>query len=140
MPTSPAAALAHHVVALPFADEQSVVQTRFATTALALLRAALGQDVAKAASQAEQALAAALPLDPRSVEQISFLGSGWTYGLANEAALKLREAAQFWAESYLAMEYRHGPLSIAAPGRAVWPFGALPPASPSRSAAPAPRS
>ena len=54
-------------------------------------------------------------------------GTGWTVGLANEAALKLREAAQFWAESYLAMEYRHGPLSIAAPGRAVWPFGALPP-------------
>jgi fructoselysine-6-P-deglycase FrlB-like protein len=25
------------------------------------------------------------------------------------------------------MEYRHGPISIAAPGRAVWPFGPLPP-------------
>ena len=25
------------------------------------------------------------------------------------------------------MEYRHGPISIAAPGRAVWPFSALPP-------------
>ena len=127
VPGSPAAELAQQVVTLPFADEESVVQTRFATTALALLRAALGEDVEKAASQAEQALAAALPLDPNDVEQISFLGSGWTYGLANEAALKLREAAQFWAESYLAMEYRHGPLSIAAPGRAVWPFGALPP-------------
>ena len=67
------------------------------------------------------------PLDPAHLEQVSFLGAGWTYGLANEAALKLREAAQFWAESYLAMEYRHGPISIAAPGRAVWPFGPLPP-------------
>ena len=61
---------------LPFADEESVVQTRFATTALALLRVALGEDVEKAASQAEQALAAALPLDPKGVEQISFLGLG----------------------------------------------------------------
>jgi hypothetical protein len=25
------------------------------------------------------------------------------------------------------VEYRHGPISIAAPGRAVWPFGPLPP-------------
>jgi hypothetical protein len=25
------------------------------------------------------------------------------------------------------MEYRHGPVSIAQPGRAVWPFGLLPP-------------
>ncbi len=92
------------------------MQTRFATTTLALLRASLGDDVACLASDAERALAAPLPLDPAHLEQVSFLGVGWTYGLASEAALKLREAAQFWAESYLAMEYRHGPISIAAPG------------------------
>ena len=124
---SPAARAASRTVVLEFADETSVVQTRFATTVLALVRAALGQDVEKAASDAEQALAAELPIDPGAVEQVSFLGAGWTYGLANEAALKLREAAQFWAEAYVAMEYRHGPISIAAPGRAVWPFGPLPP-------------
>src|SRR3954447_22646861 len=38
VPGAPVAAAAEAVVALPFADEQSVVQTRFATTALALLR------------------------------------------------------------------------------------------------------
>ncbi len=124
---TPATAAARRALVLDFADEESVVQTRFATTALALLRASLGDDVARLASDAERALAAPLPLDPADVEQVSFLGAGWTYGLANEAALKLREAAQFWAESYLAMEYRHGPISIAAPGRAVWPFGPLPP-------------
>jgi fructoselysine-6-P-deglycase FrlB-like protein len=126
VPGSPAVEAAGHAVLLGFADEQSVVQTRFATTALALLRAALGEDVEALACDAERALAAPLPLDPSQVEQVSFLGSGWTYGLASEAALKLREAAQSWAESYLAMEYRHGPISIAAPGRAVWPFGPLP--------------
>jgi len=47
-------------------------------------------------------------------------------GLAHEAALKCREAAVFWAESYQAMDYRHGPISIAAPGRAVWAFADLP--------------
>jgi fructoselysine-6-P-deglycase FrlB-like protein len=103
-----------------------VVQTRFATTALALLRAALGEDLERAAKDAERALAAPLPLDPDEVGQVTFLGSGWTYGLANEAALKLREAAQFWTESHLSMEYRHGPISIAGPGRAVWPFEPLP--------------
>src|SRR6478752_2884626 len=59
-------------------------------------------------------------------EQVTFLGRGWSNGIANEAALKLRESAQFWSESYPAMEYRHGPISIAAPGRAVWAFGEVP--------------
>ena len=68
-----------------------------------------------------------MPIDPAAIEQVTFLGSGWTVGLAREAGLKLREAAQFWTEAYPAMEYRHGPISIAAPGRAVWPFGPLPP-------------
>ena len=40
-----------------------------------------------------------------------FLGDGWTVGLANEAALKMREAAGAWTEAYPAMEYRHGPIS-----------------------------
>jgi fructoselysine-6-P-deglycase FrlB-like protein len=124
---TPAPEAARRTIVLSFADEESVVQTRFATTALALLRASLGADVGRLAGDAERALAAPLPLDPAAVEQVSFLGTGWTFGLAEEAALKLREAAQFWAESYLAMEYRHGPISIASPGRAVWPFSALPP-------------
>jgi fructoselysine-6-P-deglycase FrlB-like protein len=124
---TPAPEAARRVIVLDFADEESVVQTRFATTTLALLRVSLGEDGSRLAADAERALETPLPLDPRHVEQVSFLGTGWTFGLAEEAALKLREAAQFWAESYLAMEYRHGPISIAAPGRAVWPFSALPP-------------
>ena len=123
---SPCAERAGIVVELAFADEESVVQTRFATTVLALLRASLGHDVEGAARAAEAALAAPLPLDPAATRQVTFLGAGWTVGLASEAALKLREAAQAWTESYPAMEYRHGPISIAQPGRAVWPFGPLP--------------
>ncbi|MCG7203562.1 SIS domain-containing protein [Streptomyces arenae] len=124
--STPAAVAADHVLSLPFADEQSVVQTRFATTALALLRAHLGEDLAPAAQDARRALAE--PLDPRWVQagQVTFLGTGWTGGLADEAALKMREAAGAWTESYLAMEYRHGPISIAAPGRVVWVFGPAP--------------
>ena len=56
-----------------------------------------------------------------------FLGQGWTVGLANEAALKLREAASAWTEAYPAMEYRHGPISATGPGTLVWAIGAVDP-------------
>src|SRR5882724_571018 len=45
---APVARAADAVITLDFADEQSVVQTRFATTELALLLAGLGHDVAAA--------------------------------------------------------------------------------------------
>lgn len=120
---------AQHVILLPEADEESVVQTRFATSVLALLRASLGEDLEPAIADAEAVLAATEEQalgDLVDVEQITFVGRGWTVGLAEEAGLKLRESAQFWTESYPAMEYRHGPVSIAAPGRAVWAFGEVP--------------
>ncbi|BCK67188.1 hypothetical protein Srufu_011410 [Streptomyces libani subsp. rufus] len=125
-PETPAVALSDETVALPFADEKSVVQTRFATTALTLLRAHLGEDISGAVADAEEALAARVDKEWVFAEQFSFLGSGWTFGLANEAALKMREAAQSWTESYPAMEYRHGPIAIAAPGRVTWLFGQAP--------------
>ncbi|GGK82357.1 SIS domain-containing protein [Mangrovihabitans endophyticus] len=125
-PAQPAAGIATDAVVLDFADEQSVVQTRFATSALALLRAHLGEQVGPLACDAEVAVRMPLPLDA-GVEQITFLGRGWTVGLAEEAALKCREAAMFWAEAYPAMDYRHGPISIAGPRRVVWAFGEVPP-------------
>jgi fructoselysine-6-P-deglycase FrlB-like protein len=122
---SPVARLAARTVTLPFADERSVVQTRFATAALVLLRAHLGIDAAPAAAAAERALAGELPLDPGRFERFHFLGHGWTVGLAREAALKLREAARAWAEAFPAMEYRHGPIALADPRTAVVPLGPL---------------
>jgi fructoselysine-6-P-deglycase FrlB-like protein len=113
-------------VVLDFADETSVVQTRFATTELALLRAQLGHDVDSAAADAEQILAEPIPAVLADAEQFTFLGTGWTVGLAAEAALKLREAASRWTESYPAMEYRHGPIAVTGPGSVVWLFGPAP--------------
>ncbi len=52
-----------------------------------------------------------------------FLGRGWAVGLASEAALKMREATGSWAESYPAMEFRHGPISAAGPTSVVWMLG-----------------
>ena len=125
-PATPISTTADEVVALAFADEKSVVQTRFATAALVLLRASLGERLDGLAAAAAAELAAPLPAALLEAEQWTFLGTGWTIGLANEAALKLREATQSWTESYYAMEYRHGPISIAAPNRVVWVFGDAP--------------
>jgi fructoselysine-6-P-deglycase FrlB-like protein len=125
---SPVSAAADDVVELSFADERAVVQTRFATTALTLLRALVQPEATERAAQdAERALAEPLPVDPGAIEQWTFLGRGWTVGLALEAALKLRETAAAWSEAYPAFEYRHGPIAIAAPKRVVWSLGPLHP-------------
>ena len=122
---TPVPTAATDTVLLDFADERSVVQTVFATTTLMLLRASLGEPVEPVVVQAREVLAGRHPVDPAltTVEQISFLGRHWAYGIAREAALKCREACRLWTESYPQMEYRHGPVAIAQPGRAVWVFG-----------------
>jgi fructoselysine-6-P-deglycase FrlB-like protein len=122
----PAAREAGAVIVLDFADEQSVVQTRFATTALALWRASLSEDLSAVIADAEREAAAAAPDELASRQQFTFLGTGWTVGLANEAALKCREAAQMWTEAYPAMEFRHGPVSVIGDASVVWFFGAPP--------------
>jgi fructoselysine-6-P-deglycase FrlB-like protein len=123
---TPVAAAAGAVIELDFADEVSVVQTRFATSELALLRAHLGEDLAPVAEAARRALAAPLPVQLTGARQFTFLGTGWTCGLASEAALKLREAAGMWTEAYPAMEYRHGPIAVTGPDSVVWLFGPAP--------------
>ena len=123
---APAASLAEATIVLDFADERSVVQTRFATSVLALFRALLGQDLGIAIADAERALAE--PWDPPAFDHAVFLGHGWTVGLAEEAALKLREATQTYSEAYPAMEYRHGPISLATERSLVWIFGTPDPA------------
>lgn len=119
-PNTPGATAADDVVLMPFADERSVVQTRFATSTLALLRAGLGQDLGPVIEQGRAALDADLPAGWQQTEQFVFLGRGPGVGLANEAALKMRESALAWAESYPAMDYRHGPISLAEPHSLVW--------------------
>ncbi|MGC5346450.1 SIS domain-containing protein [Streptomyces sp. DT24] len=132
---TPVMRAADGVAVLDFADEESVVQTRFATTTLALLRAHLEasgalpdgvRPIERAAADARRAIAVDLDAAVSAAEQFTFLGSGWTYGLALEAGLKMREAAGAWTEAYPAMEYRHGPISIAGPGRVTWVFGPVP--------------
>ncbi|MGP0222564.1 MULTISPECIES: SIS domain-containing protein [unclassified Paenarthrobacter] len=124
--SSPIVELADAVIGLPYADERSVVQTRFATSALVYLLASLGVDLTTAIADARGAVTEPVAQELLDAEQFTFLGTGWTIGLAHEAGLKMREAVQGWTESYPAMEYRHGPISIAAPGRVTWLFGQQP--------------
>jgi glucosamine--fructose-6-phosphate aminotransferase (isomerizing) len=111
---------------LDFADERSVVQTRFPTTVLATARAAYGMNLGTLIADAREALAAPLPVDPSGIEHLVFLGTGWTVGLAHEAALKVREAAQAYSESYPALDFRHGPVAVAGRSSLVWSFGDVP--------------
>jgi fructoselysine-6-P-deglycase FrlB-like protein len=111
------------LLVLDYADEQSVVQTRFATTVLTLARAHVGHDLAPVLEQARAALAA--DLDDRLVDRphYVFLGSGWATGVAREAALKVQETGAAWSEAYPALEYRHGPLAAATRESVVWLLG-----------------
>jgi glutamine---fructose-6-phosphate transaminase (isomerizing) len=127
VPGGPLTSLVDHSVVLDFADEQSIVQTRFPTTSMTWLRSGLGHDVAASVADCEAALTSALPVDPAAYDHFVFLGTGWTVGLAHEGALKMRESAQAWAESYPAMDYRHGPIAVAGPRSLVWMFGTPPP-------------
>ncbi|MEV6015050.1 MULTISPECIES: sugar isomerase [unclassified Streptomyces] len=125
-PDTPVMKSADEVVVLDFADERSVVQTRFATTALTLLRAHLGLHDDSVVADARTALDTPLPEGLVGCSQFTFLGRGWTVGLANEAGLKMREASLAWTEAYPAMEYRHGPISVTTTGTATWMLGEAP--------------
>jgi glucosamine--fructose-6-phosphate aminotransferase (isomerizing) len=126
-PGTPVGAMVDGELLLDFASDAAVVQTRFPTTTLALVRAVYGPDLDGLADAAARALAAPLPVDPEQLAHIVFLGRGWTLGLAHEAALKLREAAHVTAESYPALDYRHGPIALAGPDSLVWAIGDVPP-------------
>jgi fructoselysine-6-P-deglycase FrlB-like protein len=125
-PHAPLARLAGRAVLLDFAGERSVVSSRFVTSSLVLLRAHLGEDVRDLPGQAARELARPLPPGLDGRREFTFLGHGWAAAVADEAALKLREASRTWAESYPAMEYRHGPISVSDDSTVVWAFGPVP--------------
>ena len=86
---SPLVRLVADRIVLSFADEQSIVQTRFATSTLSLLLASWGWDVEASATRAEVYLGQP-PEDLGAADHFVFLGRGVGAALANEAALKMR--------------------------------------------------
>ena len=116
---NPLASLVTDRIVLSFADELSIVQTRFATSALCLLLAGSGWDVEASAKRAEAFLGEP-PEEAGAADHFVFLGRGVGAALANEAALKFREVLGAFTESYPTMEYRHGPISAASERSLVW--------------------
>jgi fructoselysine-6-P-deglycase FrlB-like protein len=123
---APLAQQTDHVVLLDFAAEDSLVSSQFISTAIVTARAQMGEDVSGLPAAAAAALASPLPAGLAGRREYTFLGTGWAAFVADEAALKLREAAQTWAESYPALEFRHGPISVADAGTAVCGIGPIP--------------
>ncbi len=137
-PDAPLAREARDVVLLDFANERSVVSSRFITSAIVLFRAHLGvtsgtshdarpgPDVRALPGLAARELARPLPPGLTERAEFTFLGRGWAAAVADEAALKLREASRTWAESYPALEYRHGPISVSDEDTVLWALGEVP--------------
>lgn len=116
----PLADLVADKIVLSFADEQSVVQTRFATTALSLLLSSWGWDVEASAGRADKVLATEVSGAVETAQQFVFLGRGLAAAIASEAGLKIREVLGAWSEAYPTMEFRHGPISAIGDHSLVW--------------------
>jgi fructoselysine-6-P-deglycase FrlB-like protein len=125
-PDAPLAQQTDNVVLLDFADERAVVSSQFISSAIVTVRAHLGEELSTLPLAAAAELARPLPAGINGQHEFTFLGAGWAAFVADEAALKLREASRSWAESYPALEFRHGPISVSDPGTVIWGIGEIP--------------
>ena len=111
---------------LAHAAEKSVVMTRSFTNlllAIQLLAGALvGDDdllreINRLPALGRQRIDSFLDVAARlgrdeSISYYVYLGLGAYYGMACEAALKIKEMTQVSCEAYSTLEYRHGPISV----------------------------
>lgn len=101
------------VVVLSEAQEEAIVQTRsFSSAFLYLAYALTGEE--RLRELPERFIG---ELDGESFRfptgaRYFLLGSGPAWGVAQEAALKLKETALVWAEAFQSLEFRHGPKSL----------------------------
>jgi glucosamine--fructose-6-phosphate aminotransferase (isomerizing) len=122
--TSPLAQLAEIVVPLEAGPERSVAATKSfvaSLTAILDLLAGWTQDrgIDAAISDLPETLRASWELDwtpalspLRSAEMAYVIGRGPGLGIAQEAALKLKETCGIQAEAFSAAEVRHGPMPV----------------------------
>lgn len=107
------------------AQEESVAQTRSFSSMLVLVEALCGA----LAGQPVAALLASLPASCEhlltsyaplaqslggvpDLQRFFFLGSGFLYGMACEAMLKMKEMSLSYSEAFHCLEFRHGPMSM----------------------------
>jgi glucosamine--fructose-6-phosphate aminotransferase (isomerizing) len=130
---SPMTKAAEYVLLLEAGVEKALAATKTVTgqcAAYALLAADLAgdaalkvhlrnlPDVTRAVLGRESALHAAARawID---IEQVAVIGRGYTYGAAEEIALKLKETCFISAQAYSAADFLHGPLAMIEPGYPV---------------------
>lgn len=131
---SPAAALAEFAVPVLAGPELAVAATKSCagsmTAVLALVAAwadDAGLSAALAISPERLDSAAACDWGPAvaaldGARSLFTIGRGLTFGIALEAALKLKETCQLHAEGFSAAEVRHGPMALVGPGFPVLLF------------------
>ncbi|WP_454882869.1 SIS domain-containing protein [Sphingomonas oryzagri] len=132
---SPLAAAADVAIPLCAGPERSVAATKsFVASLSALLHLVAEWTRAPALIAALNALPDALdaawaldwsPALPllRDARNLYVVGRGHGYGIAQEAALKIKETCGFHAEAFSAAEVRHGPMAIVENGFPVLLFG-----------------
>jgi len=128
-PESDLAKACDQTVALPDADENSMVMTRsFSSMLLAILQlSAEGAADKTFPADLESVITALASRIHRWSEQIEvfvskhkfddhiYLGQGPFFSIGREAALKVTEMSHSYAQAYHTLEFRHGPKSIVAP-------------------------
>jgi len=132
--TAPLTGLADEVLPLCAGPERSVAATKSCLTSLAGFAALAaewaGDNELKAAitalpAQMRQAFGfdwtAALPVLIRAAN-LFVIARGYGFGVAQEAALKLKETCALHAEAFSAAEVRHGPMAIVGQGFPILAF------------------
>jgi glucosamine--fructose-6-phosphate aminotransferase (isomerizing) len=131
---SPLASLADTVLPLFAGPELSVAATKSCIAAMAGLARLVGawrgdEGFARLAEDLPRTIELALQLDWSAVSDLLYearqmfvLGRGYSFGVAQEAALKLKETCAIQAEPFSSAEVRHGPMRIVGPGFPVLGF------------------
>jgi len=126
---SPLADACDLTIALPEANEESMVMTRSFTSLLVLLQLLAARGAGRSEfpsalkAMAEHfapqihALAARMKafVSEHTFADYVFLGQGPFYGIASEGALKVTEMSCSYSQVFHALEFRHGPKTIVGP-------------------------
>jgi glucosamine--fructose-6-phosphate aminotransferase (isomerizing) len=131
---SPLARTAHHALPLRAGLETSVAATKSYIASLAAIVHlvagwTLDRELQLALEQAPDQLVLAWQLDwgaatehLRSASSLFVIGRGLGLGIAQEAALKLKETCGLHAEAFSAAELRHGPMALVRTGFPIFAF------------------
>jgi glucosamine--fructose-6-phosphate aminotransferase (isomerizing) len=127
-PDSPLADIAEATIPMLAGPERSVAATKSFIASLLVVTQLVAEwtrdgALADALGEMPEALRHAWALDwspaittLASVDNMFVLGRGLNLGIAQEAALKLKETCALHAEAFSAAEVKHGPMALVAPG------------------------